>query len=138
MSENKGIFLNGKNQAIEILRHLNQSEKGRILDNLKLRNPSMAYELLVNSYTFEDIMHSEQNTLGTVLEYASAPIIGIAIKFLSKDFQKKILKNMNRVKAEEAFQVFQTRNTSIDESTKAQEKILEIASELIKRKIITL
>ena len=136
MATEKDIFINGKMQAIEILQMLTESERSRILNSLTARNPNIASELKAGSFTFESLMSTNNETLITILEYISHPIIAIAIKFLHKEQQKKVFKSMSRQKAEKAFQIFNSRKTTPEEAQKAQKKIMDVVSELSLKKII--
>ena len=44
-SSQKGYYINGKKQAIELLQHLDGNERQKLLKNISLRNASMAKEL---------------------------------------------------------------------------------------------
>lgn len=132
------IFIDGKNQAIQILQNLNHDERTRLLGLLKAKNPLMAQELEAKSFSFMDLLNTNDRSLQVILEYASAPVVAISISNLEFDNQKRVLKLLNRSKAETAYKIFKSRRTSTIEAEKAQLKILNIASELIDRGIVIL
>ena len=53
--QSKGIFINGKQQMIELLQFISGPEKERLLENITKINPVMAKELMVNSLSFDNI-----------------------------------------------------------------------------------
>ncbi len=132
------IFIDGKNQAIQILQNLSQEERTRLIEALRTKNPLMAQELEAKSYSFVDLLNADDTTLQTIFDYASAPVIGISLSNLEIHDQKRILRLLKREKAEMAYKIFRSRRTSLQEAEKAQSKILHIASELVDRGIVIL
>lgn len=130
-SSSKGVFINGKQQMIELLQFMNGEEKARLLENLYRRNPSMAKELMINSLSFESLYDFSDEQIKIVANYIKPAIWGLALKTTNINFQRKILSLMPRHKAEEAYQIF-TKNIQNEErdSIRAKSKILQIVISL--------
>jgi len=130
----QGIFLNGKNQIIEMLKHMPQNEKERLLKNLKHRNPQLADELMHQSFQFEDLHKMTDIELKAVFHHVTAPIVGIAIRNVSVEFQKRVLSLSPRTYAEDAYE-YMTRRMSNEarDIKRAQNKILEILVPVLKK-----
>lgn len=132
-----GIFINGKAQIIEMLQIMPESEKEKLLQKIKVRNPTLANELMEESFTFEQIDQLSDTHLSIVLNNTNATICGIALKSTSVDFQRRILSIAPREYAKEAYQTL--KKPIANELTvvpKAQNKIINTVVALIKKKII--
>lgn len=138
-TEPQGVFLNGKAQIIEMLQFMNEAEKSTLIKNIRMRNPQLANELLENSLTFEHLNRLEDLEISTIFRYVQAPILGMALKNVSREFQKRILTLAPREYAEEAFHIMTApMNNEIRTTQKAQDKIVSVLSSLVKRNQITL
>lgn len=129
-----GVFLNGKNQIIEMLQLLPREERVKLLNNIKSRNPQMAEELMAKSFSFNDISSLSDNELSVIFRHIKAPVLGMALKNLDRIFQRRLLSLAEREYAEEAFRVMTT--TYVNEKTdckRAQNRILEILVTVIKK-----
>jgi flagellar motor switch protein FliG len=132
-----GVFINGKKQVIELLKQMNYAEKSRLLKNLKLRNPSLAKELAESCISFESIFDLNDESLKKVISQIRPTIIGLALNLVSVKNQRRILSLIPRSNAIQAFEIMQkdlSRNRN--ECLRAQNKILEIALNLQKDRII--
>jgi flagellar motor switch protein FliG len=132
-NENK-IFINGKSQAISMLKLLTREERNRILSQIKIKNPSLADDLNNNCVSFNDIEHLSDNSIKNLLERVQPQVIGLAIKNSSVDFQKRILKIAQRDFAEEAYQILRTPlgSEQVRLIGRAQNKILNHLSNHLK------
>lgn len=135
----KGIFINGKKQIIEMLRFMDEDDRKKLLKNISIRNSAMARELTEKSYTIKDIMRLENSQLSTLLNNINPTIIGLALNLLNTQFQRKALGLMDRNSAEHAYSVM-TQNLSSKkvECERALQKIVDTAIELSKRKILNI
>ena len=134
-----GIFINGKAQIIEMLQYMQKDERARLLKNLKIRNPQLADELSEQCFTFSDLDNLSDHDLQMMLQYVSAPILGMALKNVERNFQRRLLSLADRAYAEEAFRVLKTAYASEKRDIKrAQNKIVEILVNLKKRKQVEL
>ena len=122
----KGIFINGKNQAIELLRSLDSSHREKILKNIGIKNPALAKELIQKSVTFDELDELGDQKLKLLLESFQPGLVGIALKTSSVTFQKRALSLLGR---NNAVQAFQSMNQPIKDQManikKAQKVILE-------------
>lgn len=138
MQDNKNsnhIFINGKAQIIEMLQFMPKEERNKLLQNVKLRNPQLAEELIEQSFTFSDLDNLSDEELGSVFNYVTAPILGMALKNVERDFQRRLLSLADREYAEEAFRVLKTTYATEKRDIKrAQNKIIEVLLSLKKRK----
>ncbi len=104
MSDNKnGIYINGKEQALEILKLLTPAERDRILNNINMRNPTLANELKQSSRSFRDIEEYSTQHFQNIFGLVKPEILGLSLKETSVNFQKNILRSAPREYAENAF-----------------------------------
>ena len=130
----KGIFINGKQQIIEMLQYMDESDKQKLLKNISARNAVMGRELTEQSFSLKDLIALNDHALTTVLRYSNAPIIGLALYLLPTDFQRRALSLMDRSSAETAFHIMSQNLTNKKiECQRAQKKLLETAIELSRR-----
>lgn len=134
----QGVFLNGRNQIIEMLKHMTPLERERLLNSISQKNPQLAEELKHQSFQFEDFNKLSDFEIKSFFHYITAPIIGIAIRGVSKTFQKRILSLADREYAESAFSYMTRPMTNEQRDIKrAQNKILEVIIPLLKKSRVT-
>ncbi len=134
-----GIFLNGKAQAIEILRMLDPEEKQTLLNNMKMRNPEMTMELSEKSLSFKNVQILSDHELAMLCNRVEATIMGVALKESNPQFQRRVLSLMDREYAEQAYSALMARlRNEKSSSFKAQERVTGIAIQLSKRHLINL
>src|SRR5690606_15348838 len=104
-NEAQGIFINGKEQIIELLQFLPDDEKKKLLGNIKARNASMAKELSEKSLSFTNILNLDEDSIRKVFSGCSPAIIGLALSLVNRNFQRKVLSVIPRESAETAFQI---------------------------------
>ena len=136
---NGGVFINGKAQIIEMLQFMKGEEKDRLLKNIKARNPSLAEELMEQSFTFAHISNLKDYDLRTLMEHVEAPILGVALKNQEPEFQRRVLSTIPRENAEEAFNIMNKRiNNEPEMIKKAQNKVINVLINLSKKQHIDL
>lgn len=137
--EQKGYYINGKKQAIELLQHLEGEERQKLLRNIGMRNASMAKELGEKSFSFKDLIAADNDSLGKILNLTPPAIVGLALYMTPRSFQRKALTSMDRTKAEQAFNVMSRDLTDKrQECLKAQNKVLQSAIDLSRKGIVKL
>ena len=107
MNENKantGIYINGKEQALEILKLLSPGERSRILSSINVKNPSLANELKQNSINERDIEEYPISCFANIFQKINPEVLGLALQGTSTNFQKEVLRAAPRAYAEKAFQ----------------------------------
>jgi flagellar motor switch protein FliG len=132
-----GIFINGKKQVIELLKTMEAADKARLLKNLRVRNPSLAKELTESCISFESIWDLNDESLKTIVSQVQPAILGLALSLVLVKNQRKVLSLISREMALKAFDIMQkdlTANRS--ECLRAQQKILELAMNLHRNRII--
>ena len=134
MSEPKNgdIFLNGKAQVIEMLRYMQEDERERIIRQIRLQSAAMANELSNESVGFEQVENLSDSQIKRLFDYIQAPILGLAIRNVEVELQKKMLSLAERAYAEEAYE-FMTMNLQ-DEAEKvrqAREKVGGIVARVL-------
>ena len=135
--KNQGIFLDGKNQVLELFRHMEQKHKATLLKHLKNRNPALAKELSENCISYENIWSLEEETLKIILANITPVIVGLALYLEPSVKQRHILGLLPRAKAMQAYDIMtKDLNGNRRECQKAQAKILETAKDLSRRKAI--
>lgn len=134
-----GIYLNGRKQIVELLQFMSDSERRKLLGNIKNRNTVMARELSEQSLSFRDLFKLDDEFIRRILQNINPTIIGLALFLSPTEIQRKTLSLMDRVDAEEAFNIM-TQNLSQKKSEcqKAQNKILNTAVQLSRKNLISL
>lgn len=134
LNNETAIYINGKSQVVEMLRAMSPEEKVRLIKNLKLRNPALASELEEKSFSFKDLFRLPDSHLKYLITMNQAAIMGIAIRNVPIQSQKKLLSLADRAYAEEAFE-WMTRELKDEKRdiTRAQEKILNSAAQILKK-----
>lgn len=137
--QDTGIFINGKAQIIEMLKFMSPNERERLINNIRIKNPTLANELMSESLTFDHIGKLNEHELNIVFKYISAPVMGVALKNSDRIIQKKILSTASREYAEEAYKIMITPISNEKRDIgRAQNKILSILIVLNNRKQINL
>lgn len=135
-NNSNGVFINGKAQIIEMLQHMPRHERATLIKNLKARNPQLAEELSEQCFTFSDLDNLSDNELHTIFQSVTAPVLGMALKNVEKNFQRRLLSLADRAYAEETFRVLNNKYANEKRDTKrAQNKIIEILVSLKKRNL---
>ena len=119
--KNGDIFLNGKAQVIEMLRHMQPDERERLIRQIRLQSSGLAKELSRESIGFEQIGNFSDSQMQHFFNYVQAPILGMAIRGLSVELQKRILSLAERSYAEEAYE-FMTMNLNNEQEKIRQAK----------------
>lgn len=125
MQEENKIYINGKSEAISMLRLLTRKERNRILSQIKIKNPSLADELNNNCVSFRDIESLGDEILINMINNVLPEILGLAIKASSVEFQRRVLTLAPRTYAEKAYE-----NLRLPISN-SQKRIIERAQERI-------
>ncbi len=135
----KGIFINGKQQIIEMLQFMENDDKQKLLENIKQRNAPMAKELSEKSLSFKDLFRLSSGHIRTIFEKSNPAIIGLALYPLTVSLQKKALQSLSREVAEQAFNVMrQDLSHKKIECQRAQEKIVRLAIQLSRHNSVQL
>lgn len=142
MDDNKteqGIFINGRQQIIEMLQFMSEPERRKLLNNIGMRNAVMARELSEQSLSFNDLIHLPQDALRKIFTQCNPAIIGLALYNCTSELQRKVLASLDRHIAENAFEIMNQNLMSKKlECKRAQERVLQIAIQLNRRQNITL
>jgi len=132
-----GIFINGKQQVIELLQRMDSPDKARLLKNLRTRNPALAKELTESCISFESIWDLDDEGLKTVVSQIQPAILGLALSLVHVKNQRRALSLISRDMALKAFDIMQKDLTSNrNECFRAQTKVLELAMNLHRNRII--
>lgn len=127
MEEQANVFINGRAQIIEMLQIMPAAEKEKLLRNIKLRNPQLAQELMVQSLTFDQVARLNDDDLLTLIEAVKPVVWGVALKGQSSEFQRRVLSLAPRSYAEEAYNfLVNTLQNEKRDVKRAQNKIIEI------------
>ncbi len=135
--EKNGIYINGRQQVVDMLRHMDQNEKARLLRGLRHRNPVLAKELSEQCFSYENVWYLSDDDLGKILGGVKPVILGLALALTSLKNQKRALSVIPREQALKAYEVM-TKDLSGNrrECLRAQDKILEVAIDLSRRRIV--
>lgn len=129
----EGVFLNGKAQVIEMLQYMNANEREKLLQNIRKRNPQLAEELMEKSLTFSHLGELSDPELSIIFSHINAPILGIALKGATRDFQRRLLSLAPRDYAERAYSIMMTplQNEKVDVK-RAQSKVVSSLAGLLR------
>lgn len=129
------IFINGKAQIIEMLQHMPRDERRALLAKVRLKNSQLADELSEQCFVFADLSSLPDHELSAIFPHLKAAVLGMAIKGVDVQFQRRLLSLADRDYAQEAFRVLKTPYKNEKQDTpRAQNKIVEILASL-KRKL---
>jgi flagellar motor switch protein FliG len=132
-----GIFINGKQQVVELLQRMDAGDKAKLLRNLRTRNPALAKELTESCISFESIWDLDDGALKTIVSQIQPTIMGLALSLVHTKNQRRVLSLVPREMALKAFDIMQKDLTSSrNECIRAQQKILELAMNLHRNRII--
>jgi flagellar motor switch protein FliG len=132
-----GVYINGKKQVIELLKMMDSVDKSKLLKNLRTRNPSLAKELTEQCLSFESLWDLSEECLKTVLSQVQPTILGLALNLVHVKNQRRALALIPREMALKAYDIMQKDLTSNrSECLRAQQKLLELALNLHKNRII--
>ncbi|MCR9203062.1 MAG: hypothetical protein NXH75_00685 [Halobacteriovoraceae bacterium] len=138
-NEAGGVFINGRAQVLEMLQYLTPEEKERLIRQIRPRNPQLADEMMESSITFKLLPQLPEQTIERIISYIKAPILGVALKSLNTNDQRKVLSVCERGYAEEAFKVMNTRLTNESRDVeRACSRVKAVMSALSKKRMISL
>ena len=139
MQNSTGVFINGRSQVIEMLRLMEPAERDRLLKNIRLRNKTLADELVEESLSFFHIETLGDIDIKLLMKYVTAPILGVALKNVNVELQRRILTLAPRNYAEEAYRYLITPIANEKDSTaRAQKKVVSVLVALNKKNQIRL
>jgi flagellar motor switch protein FliG len=134
-----GIFLNGRAQIIEMLRIMEPAERDHLIKNLRRKNPAVANELLEQSITFDQISFLSDPEIKMIYFHVPAAVMGVALKNIKEELQRRLLTLAPRAYAEEAYSVMVTQlDNERRDIPKAQNKIINVMINLHRGKKIHL
>jgi len=133
------VFINGRAQILEMFQYLNPEERERLLKQIRVKNPQLAAEIAETSIQFKNILELSDDEITRVISYVKAPILGVALKSLKINDQRRILSLCARGYAEESYRVMSTRLTNEDRDVeRACAKVKAVMGTLAKKRLITL
>ena len=139
MNSEQAVFINGRAQVIEMLQYMEDEDRNTLLKNIRIRNPILANELLEKSLVFENIGKLSDHEIRLVINYVQPTIMGVALKNVNQDLQRRVLGLAQRAFAEKAYEIMiKSIGNEMTHIRKAQNKILETMIALNKKKQINL
>lgn len=141
MDDNKeqGIYINGRQQIIEMLQFMGEADRRKLLKNIEMRNAVMARELSEQSLSFNDLINVPSESLRRIFSQCNPAIIGLAIYNCSQELQRKVLSSVDREIAEKAFEIMgKNLSSKRVECKRAQEKVLQIAIQLNRKQNLSI
>ena len=135
----QGIYINGRQQIIEMLQYMNEADRKKLLKNIGLRNSVMARELSEQSLSFNDLVQLNHQTLKKIFSLCNPAITGLALYNCTEELQRKVLSVIDREQAEAAYNIMSKNLSSKKtECKRAQEKVLQIVIQLSRKEQITI
>jgi len=139
MNSEQAVFINGRAQVIEMLQYMEDEDRNTLLKNIRIRNPILANELLEKSLVFENIGKLSDHEIRLVINYVQPSIMGVALKSVNQDLQRRVLGLAQRAFAEKAYEIMiKSIGNEMTHIRKAQNKILETMVALNNKKQINL
>ena len=139
MNSEQAVFINGRAQVIEMLQYMEDEDRNTLLKNIRIRNPILANELLEKSLVFENIGKLSDHEIRLIINYVQPTIMGVALKNVNQDLQRRVLGLAQRAFAEKAYEIMiKSIGNEMTHIRKAQNKILETMIALNKKKQINL
>ena len=139
MNSEQAVFINGRAQVIEMLQYMEDEDRNTLLKNIRIRNPILANELLEKSLVFENIGKLSDHEIRLIINYVQPTIMGVALKNVNQDLQRRVLGLAQRAFAEKAYEIMiKSIGNEMTHIRKAQNKILETMVALNKKKQINL
>lgn len=136
-NEKTGIYINGRQQVVDLLRHMESTDKTKLLRNLKGRNPTLAKELSEQCFSYDNLWAMDDDNLGKVLSATKPVVLGLALSLTSIKNQKRALSLIPRESALKAYEVMiKDLSGNRRECLRAQDKIIDSAIELSRRQIV--
>lgn len=133
------VFINGRAQILEMFQYLNPEEKERLLKQIRIKNPQLAAEITETSIQFKNILDLSDDEITRVISYIKAPVLGVALKSLKINDQRRILSLCARDYAEESYRVMSTRLTNENRDVeRACAKVKSVIGTLAKKRLINL
>jgi flagellar motor switch protein FliG len=126
-SKQNGVFINGKEQIVEMLRAMPGQDRQRLLNNMRLKNPTLTTELEKLSLSIDHLESFSEHQLLVITRQVNPAIMGLALKGMKTETQRFVLSKVSREYAEKAYDVMISPIT--DEVTKvkrAKSKIKEV------------
>ena len=131
-AKNGDIFLNGKAQVVEMLRQMRADERERIIRQIRLQSSTLANELSGESIGFEQVKNLSDPQIRSLFNHLQAPILGLAIRGLSVELQKRILSLAERSYGEEAYEFMtMTLTDEQDKIRQAREKVGGVVAQVL-------
>ena len=138
-NQNRGIFVNGKNQVMEMLKYMTPQHKENILNHIRLKNPSLADELTLGCLDFSLLEKLDDNDIRRIFTHVDPVVFGLAIRPVNRSLQKHLLSRASRDYAEVAYEsMTKVLKNEASLISKAQRKTMEVLTLLIRRQIIKL
>ena len=133
MDQKDGVYINGKSQAIELLKMLSRDERQRILSKIKIMNPSLANELQGNCASFSDLVHLDSSIIGQLYSLVKPEIIGLSLIGSPVELQRKVLSSTNQNLAEISFEMMNSPEASrkSDAIQRAKSQVMQQLNRLL-------
>ena len=98
----------------------------------------MARELIAESISFNDLNRLRNEDLAIIFKYIQPAILGLALKTVYEELQRRVLSLAPRPYAEQAFSILSTPMNRPRDVERAQEKIVNVLSSLNRKNQIDL
>jgi flagellar motor switch protein FliG len=136
---NDDIKIDGKKQAAELLSHLDEESRNRILKGIAEKDPGLAETLKKGLFSFEQVLNLEVLELQKVMQAHPIALFALALRGMDEELKKRVFSKLSARQGnalQEEIDSIGPRKLS--EVKLAQEKITEKARELHEQKQITL
>ncbi len=136
---NENIQLNGKDQIIEMFDFADDELKYSILESIQKRNPKLHQELRARFVKFEDLLKLDLKDFQTLLKNIPKKQLMLSMRLASLSFKQKTYQCVSDRQIEEIESYLTVgAKESVSRVKKEQEKIVNIAKQLIQRGMINL
>ena len=129
MDNESQIFIDGKSQIVEMLQMMPQEERSALIKNLRLKNPVLAGELQEKSISFEEAL--VYGRISDLFQFVTPSVLGMALKGINEEFQRRVLSAIGRGHAEEAYLAMVDPSHTEERVKRAREKVRSVIISLI-------
>jgi len=132
------IKFNGFQHAILTLQGLTGAEQERILRDISLQDPHLAEQLAKAMVNFEDLKYLTSDMIRNLLTQIPMEVLGLSLRASSEELRQHFMNNLSRNLKKDLEDCLMGPPKRVSEVQKAQEEIMIVVREKIKKGEIVL
>lgn len=134
----KKIYIDGLKEAVATLQGLTGAEQKKLLEQIALKDPTMAQKLKNKLVSFEDLRFMTPKMLMELLREVQIKDLAIAMRVGSEELRKFVLDNVSKNTKFEIIEILNGPRKKLSEVALAQEDILKVLRKKLERGEIVL